>query len=135
MAEILLFRHAMGRTPGALAFADSMRRAGHTVHTPDLYAGRVFDRLEDGVAHAQRIGMDEIIDRGTRFAQQMPSSLMYAGISLDVLPAQKLAMTGLADGQQVGVGRLVEFAFDQSESRPRKSEHGLEWTGCSDGRG
>ena len=29
MAEILLFRHAQGRTPGFLAFADELRAAGH----------------------------------------------------------------------------------------------------------
>jgi hypothetical protein len=42
MAEVLLFRHAQGQTPGFLAFADELQRAGHTVHTPDLYDGRTF---------------------------------------------------------------------------------------------
>src|SRR6185312_16310674 len=40
MAEVLLFHHALGRTPGVLAFADLLRTQGHTVHTPDLYDGR-----------------------------------------------------------------------------------------------
>jgi dienelactone hydrolase len=93
MAEMLLFHHALGRTPGFLAFADTLRRAGHTVHTPDLFAGRVFDRLEHGLAHAQRIGFEEIVERGVRTAQNLPSSLVYAGVSLGVMPAQKLAMT------------------------------------------
>lgn len=39
MAEVLVFHHAHGRTPGVLAFADDIRRAGHTVHVPDLYEG------------------------------------------------------------------------------------------------
>jgi dienelactone hydrolase len=93
MTEILLFHHALGRTPGFLAFANTLRRAGHTVHTPDLFAGRVFDRLEEGVAHAQRIGFEEIAERGVRAAQDLPSALVYAGVSLGVMPAQKLAMT------------------------------------------
>jgi dienelactone hydrolase len=39
MAEVLLFHHAQGPTPGFLAFADQLRGAGHTVHAPDLYDG------------------------------------------------------------------------------------------------
>ena len=42
MAEVLLFHHAQGLTTGVVAFADDLRAAGHTVHTPDLYAGRTF---------------------------------------------------------------------------------------------
>ena len=36
MAEVLLFHHAQGQTEGFAAFADELRQAGHTVHTPDL---------------------------------------------------------------------------------------------------
>lgn len=39
MAEVVLFHHAQGLTPGVVAFADELRRAGHTVHTPDLLDG------------------------------------------------------------------------------------------------
>ncbi|MFP5488373.1 MAG: dienelactone hydrolase, partial [Acidimicrobiia bacterium] len=39
MAEVLLFHHVLGQTPGFLAFADAVRAAGHTVHTPDLFDG------------------------------------------------------------------------------------------------
>jgi dienelactone hydrolase len=93
VTEILLFHHAAGRTPGFLAFADTLRRPGHTVHTPDLFAGRVFGRLEDGLAHTQRVGFEEIAERGLRTAQSLPNSLVYAGVSMGVMPAQKLAMT------------------------------------------
>ncbi len=50
MAELMLFHHAQGQTSGFLAFADDLRRAGHTVHAPDLYAGRTFDTLDEGLA-------------------------------------------------------------------------------------
>src|SRR6266704_2055761 len=40
MAEVVLFHHAQGLTSGVVAFADELRRAGHTVHTPDLLDGR-----------------------------------------------------------------------------------------------
>jgi dienelactone hydrolase len=94
MAEVLLFHHAMGQTPGFFAFADEVRRAGHTVHTPDLFDGRTFDSIEDGMAFAEQLGFpDEVLARGERAADALPDGLVYAGFSLGVLPAQKLAQT------------------------------------------
>ena len=93
MAEVLLFHHALGQTSGFLAFADELRRAGHTVHTPDLYDGRTFQTLNDGIAYAQEIGFGNVIERGVRVADDLPDELVYAGFSLGVLPAQKLAQT------------------------------------------
>ena len=93
MAEVLLFHHALGQTPGFVGFADQLRAAGHTVHTPDLFEGRTFTTIEDGLGHAEGLGFDEIIARGTRVADRLPQGLVYAGLSLGVLPAQKLAQT------------------------------------------
>jgi dienelactone hydrolase len=93
MAEVLLFHHAQGQTLGFLAFADELRRAGHTVHTPDLYDGRVFQSLDDGVAYAGQVGFGDIVERGVRAADALVSELVYAGFSLGVMPAQKLAQT------------------------------------------
>lgn len=45
------------------------------------------------MAHAEQIGFDEIIDRGVKAAANLPASIVYAGFSLGVLPAQKLAQT------------------------------------------
>jgi len=53
----------------------------------------VFDTLDEGVRHAQRIGFGEIIGRGVRAVEALPNALVYAGFSLGVLPAQKLAQT------------------------------------------
>lgn len=94
MTEVLLFHHAQGQTSGFLAFADDLRRAGHTVHAPDLYDGRTFDSIDAGMAYAAEIGFPgEIIERGVRAAEGLPAGLVYAGFSLGVLPAQKLAQT------------------------------------------
>lgn len=93
MAEILLFHHAQGQTAGFLAFADQLRSAGHTVHTPDLYDGRTFDSLDEGVAHADDIGFGEVMERGMRAVEGLPEELVYAGFSLGVMPAQRLAQT------------------------------------------
>jgi dienelactone hydrolase len=93
MAEVVLFHHAQGLTPGVVAFADDLRAAGHTVHTPDLFDGRTFPTLEDGMAHVEEIGFGEVVERGTRAVEGLPAGLVYAGFSLGVLPAQKLAQT------------------------------------------
>jgi len=93
MAEVLLFHHALGLTPGMHAFADSLRGAGHTVHTPDLFDGRTFDDVGSGVGFAQEIGFEEVHDRGIRAAESLPASVVYAGFSLGVLSAQRLAQT------------------------------------------
>jgi len=93
MAEVLLFHHAQGQTAGFHAFADELRRAGHTVHTPDLYDGRTFPTLEEGIAYAGEVGFMEILELGVRTADELPSELVYAGFSLGVMPAQKLAQT------------------------------------------
>jgi dienelactone hydrolase len=93
MAEVLLFHHAQGLTPGVVAFADELRQAGHTVHAPDVYDGRTFDSLDDGMAYAREIGFGEVFERGVRAANGLPSELVYAGFSLGGMPAQKLAQT------------------------------------------
>jgi dienelactone hydrolase len=93
MAEVLLFHHALGLTEGVGAFADGLRRAGHTVHVPDLYEGRTFEDLEAGVGYAREVGFDTITARGERAAEGLPEGVVYAGFSLGVVPAQKLAQT------------------------------------------
>ncbi|MEU5220471.1 dienelactone hydrolase family protein [Streptomyces sp. NPDC020807] len=93
MAEVLLFHHALGLTDGVVALADELRRAGHTVHTPDLFDGETFDDLEVGVAYAQEVGFDVLAERGVAAADGLPKELVYAGISLGVVPAQRLAQT------------------------------------------
>ena len=93
MADVVLFHHALGLTPGTVAFADELRGAGHTVRTPDLFDGRTFDTIEEGVGYAQEIGFGEVMARGDRAVEGLPSGLVYAGFSLGVLPAQKLVRT------------------------------------------
>jgi dienelactone hydrolase len=93
MAEVILYHHAHGLTPGVRDFAETLRRAGHTVHVPDLYEGRVFDTLEEGIAYAREAGFDVILERGRLAAEGLPNELVCAGFSLGVMPAQMLAQT------------------------------------------
>lgn len=91
MAEVVLFHHALGLTPGVLSFAATLREGGHVVHAPDLYDGATFTTVADGVDHARSIGFGTIVERGAAFADGLPAGVVYAGFSLGVLPAQALA--------------------------------------------
>jgi dienelactone hydrolase len=91
MADVLLFHHAQGLTDGIQAFADDLRAAGHEVTVPDLYDGRTFATIDEGVAHAQELGFGTIVADGVEVAERLPRELVYAGFSLGVMPAQRLA--------------------------------------------
>jgi len=94
MAEVLLFHHAQGQTPGFLAFADELRAAGHTVHTPDLFEGQTFGSIDEGLAFVRESGgFEDILERGVRTADGLPQELVYGGFSLGEMMAQKLAQT------------------------------------------
>ena len=45
------------------------------------------------MAHVEEIGFGEVIERGVPAADDLPAELVYAGFSLGVMPAQKLAQT------------------------------------------
>lgn len=92
MATVLLFHHAQGCTDGIDAFADRLRAAGHEVVVPDLFDGHTFDTLDEGFAFAREvIGFDTVAENGVAFAQDQPADVVYAGFSLGIMPAQRLA--------------------------------------------
>lgn len=93
MADVILFHHAQGLTQGVRAFAERLEEAGHQLTVPDLYGGRTFGTLEEGVAHAEALGMESVIAAGVEEAELLPSDLVYAGFSLGALVAHKLAQT------------------------------------------
>jgi dienelactone hydrolase len=114
MAEILLFHHAQGLTPGVVAFADALRAAGHQVTTPDLYDGATYATLDEGMAHARKAGFETLLDRGVGVADGLPTDLVYAGMSLGLMPAQKLAQTRPGAGGAI----LYHGAIPSSEFGP-----------------
>jgi len=93
MAEVLLFHHAQGLTPGITAFADELRAAGHTVHTPDLFDGKTFGSIDEGMAHIKSVGFDALRARGVGMADDYPNELVYGGFSFGESIAQELAQT------------------------------------------
>ncbi|MGL4176462.1 MAG: dienelactone hydrolase family protein [Dermatophilaceae bacterium] len=93
VAEILLFHHVQGLTGGVRRLADELRAAGHTVHSPDLFGGATYGSVDDGFSAVTALGDGA----ATRWADQavadLPAELVYAGISLGVVQAQRLAQT------------------------------------------
>ena len=93
MTEVLLFHHVQGLTDGVRSFADEVRQAGHTVHTPDLFDGSCFDTIDDGMAFGRDAGFGALAERGVAAAEGLRPDLVYAGFSFGVMPAQQLAQT------------------------------------------
>jgi dienelactone hydrolase len=120
MAEVVLFHHAQGQTAGFLAFADELRAAGHIVHAPDLYEGRTFPTLDEGVAYAKQVGFDTLLERGRLAAQSLPNEVVYGGFSLGVMPAQMLAQTRPGARGRDCCTATPSSSLKASESRERR---------------
>lgn len=151
MTEILLFHHAQGLTLGVRAFADDLRAGGHIVHTPDLFDGRTFQSIDEGLAYIGEIGFDEMRERGVRVADELPPELVYAGFSFGVLPAQKLAQTRpgargallfySADQWRVGLRTLAGWRrgpdprYGERSDLRRRGRHRRRPRDCGEGRG
>ncbi len=93
MTEVVLYHHVQGLTEGVRSFADELRQARHTVHTPDLFDGRTFDTIEEGMAFAREAGFDVLAERGVAAAEAIAPEAVYAGFSFGVTVAQELAQT------------------------------------------
>ena len=59
------------------------------------------------------VGFGEIIERGVRAADALPDGLVYAGFSLGVLPAQKLAQTRDESATKLLTQRVLAFLDDR----------------------
>ena len=93
MTEVVLYHHVQGLTEGVRSFADELREAGHTVHTPDLFDGQTFDTIEEGMAFAREAGFGVLAERGLAAAEGIRPDAVYAGFSFGVMIAQQLAQT------------------------------------------
>lgn len=92
MTDVVLIHHVLGVTPGVRDFAERLRRAGHTVAVPDLYDGATFATLEEGMAHAGSIGMENLMAKAGGVESGGPA-VVYAGFSLGAMAAHHLAQT------------------------------------------
>lgn len=93
MADVVLFHHIQGLTTGLTDFAETLRSAGHTVHTPDLYDGRTFDSIQEGFGFATAEGHPDWDALADEAVADLPAELVYVGFSSGVMRAQRLAQT------------------------------------------
>ena len=93
MAEIVLFHHVQGLTEGVHRLADELRAGGHVVHTPDFFEGETFGSIDDGFAALRARGEGAADAWADALVADLPPGLVYAGISLGVMQAQRLAQT------------------------------------------
>jgi dienelactone hydrolase len=91
VAEVVLIHSVLGLRPGVVGAAEKLRAAGHTVHTPDLFDGEVFDSIEDGQGKEEALGFRELASRARESVAGLPEGLVYAGFSMGVVYAEVLA--------------------------------------------
>jgi dienelactone hydrolase len=130
MAELLLFHHIQGLTAGIEAFAEDLRRAGHTIHVPDLFDGQTFGSISEGAAYANGEGHPDFSALADEAAAQLPAGIVYAGFSFGVMEAQRLAQTRAGAAGAVLVDACVpisgEWAFGPWPSGMPVQIHGME---------
>ncbi|MFF8957056.1 dienelactone hydrolase family protein [Streptomyces sp. NPDC014894] len=91
--HIMLLHSTYGLRPAVGSAAERLRAAGHQVWTPDLFEGRTFDTVEDGMAFKDGLGKDELLKRAVLAAAPYSDrGLVYAGFSLGASIAQTLAL-------------------------------------------
>ncbi|MET9253085.1 dienelactone hydrolase family protein [Streptomyces sp. NPDC048182] len=91
--NIMLFHSTQGARPAVARAAERLRAAGHQVWTPDLFEGRTFDTVEDGMAFQEETGREELLKRAVLAAAPYSErGLVYAGFSFGASVAQTLAL-------------------------------------------
>jgi dienelactone hydrolase len=93
MADVVLFHHVQGLTEGVRRLADELRAAGHRVHTPDAFDGATYPSLEEGFAALRERDIPVTGAWADEAVAALPGELVYIGISLGVMAAQRLAQT------------------------------------------
>jgi dienelactone hydrolase len=93
MVQVVLFHHSGGLTDGVVAFADTLRDAGHTVHTPDLFGGRTFADVQDGVAYADSVGEETFADQAAEIVSPLAADLVYGGLSMGAARAAEQVLS------------------------------------------
>jgi dienelactone hydrolase len=91
--EVVVYHSAYGLRSAVIGFADKLRLAGHTVHTPDLYDGEVFSDRNEVVRKIQELGFDKLLERAAAAVERLPQTLVYAGFSNGGACAELLAAT------------------------------------------
>jgi dienelactone hydrolase len=89
----VLLHSTYGPRPAVHSAAERLRAAGHEVHVPDLFDGRVVDSVEEGRKIRDEIGNEELLRRAiVAAAPYSEAGLVYAGFSMGGALAQNLAL-------------------------------------------
>jgi dienelactone hydrolase len=130
MAEVLVFHHIQGLTDGVVAFADELRKAGHTVHAPDLFGGQVFESISQGAAFVDGDGHPDFDALADDAAAGLPAEVVHVGFSFGVMQAQRLAQTRPGAGGAILVDACVpitgEWAFGRWPEGVPVQIHGMD---------
>jgi dienelactone hydrolase len=92
MAHVVLFHSIYGCRPGIISAADRLRGYGHTVETPDLYDGAVFDTLAEAQQYQESQGLDLLLSRAWSAMEELPTELVYSGFSLGSAIAEEILL-------------------------------------------
>lgn len=89
--EVVLFHSVLGLRPAVLELAAQLRNQGHSVHTPDLFRGRTFCAIEEGVRYRDELGVEELLRRAYAAVASIGGPTLLAGVSMGCGAAQMLA--------------------------------------------
>lgn len=82
MATVVLFHSVLGLRQVEIEAANRMRSAGHTVFSPDLYAGLTTNSTEEGSLLKDSIGWQTICKRARAALDLVPETAVLAGHSM-----------------------------------------------------
>jgi dienelactone hydrolase len=89
--DLVLLHSALGRRPAVVRAGERLTAAGHRVHVPDLYERVLFDDVDEGVAHLERLGWATLVARAE--AVDAPAGSVYVGWSMGAGLAAHLVQT------------------------------------------
>ena len=115
MSKVVVLHSAQGLRPGVEGWAARLRESGHEVWAPDLFAGRSFAKLEEGIAHRDEVGVPELMRRLEAELAELPADLVYAGFSMGAASAGYYAATRTGCRGAIligGVTPLAEFGVE-----------------------
>jgi dienelactone hydrolase len=93
MTTVVLFHSVLGLRTAIQETAEVLRAAGHEVHVPDLYDGKVFDDMDNALRFYDEIGPPEMIARTEAAVAGLPADLVYMGFSNGGVSAEYLTVS------------------------------------------
>lgn len=118
MSKVVVLHSAQGLRPGVEGWAARLRDCGHEVWAPDLFEGRSFEQLEEGIAHRDEVGVPELMRRLEAELAELPADLVFAGFSMGAASAGYYAATRPGCRGAILVGGVTPLAEFGVESWP-----------------